>query len=714
MAFSRNILPTEAAYYTLNNATITNTTLKINAGGSALFTITDTLLLAIPKSFSFNYKLNFPLDIEPNIKVQFTFTLTDGTKQSFTVFPTSFTGNIYMITLTTKDGEYTSCTIKFTSDITCSMSLWELCPEASDSDTETIIDNVKQSLPRVLYDYNTWPFTIEQDESTVSLITCRLKGDTDIQGHFLLNFTATEQAIVTLRFYDNESEELFAPLTYDIHAGYNTIGVPHAFLTRLTGLHTFAVTAQTTVGTLSVETRGALFTIDGGYLASREIDVGLDVRDLAIKQTSADNQPEEIWLVGIDENEVLVRKRSYSDQNTNVGFDPVASIGEGIDAAIEFDGDWVLRGGASQYTIETEVEPWVFWIDTNNDLYGKHGVTSNEVPILLASGVSSIHACKGYSSILYEEQDQGLVIVYLKDNLPYYRQYQYQTTTKDKKWLQEQQLDTEQWDFVNVHRLNDYRLSFELSSVDKNVWMYTKRTYVGQSVPPESKFLMEGELECLANYPKDYDITVKALTYSYEPGATELYVTYNRLFKFLNAVRIEDLFITTGLLRYDAYDDTKSDVKKVEWFEDTSSKTTTLKLTLKQALNPTTLIYTVGVTLNPNSSPYFLVKLDDWGYAVFSSVAVSNEYDNTQYITGEYSDSYTLPNSFTGTLLYNALNHAKQSVTETYTFMGEEVFVDKLIYQSLGHLTTSVTESKELVEPTTWGIAYYDKNGQPI
>jgi len=692
MAFSNNILPTEAAYYTLNNATIKSTTLSIGAGGSAFYKIDETVLAALPKSFSFNYRLISPLDIEPNIKVQFTFVLSNGTRQSFTIFPTSLTGNIYMITIDTKDGEYTSCTIKLTSDVNCSMSLWELCPEASDSDIETVIDNVKQSLPRVLYDYNTWPFTVEQVESTVALITCRLKGDTDIQGHFLMNFTASEQAIVTLRFYDNEGEELFAPLTYDIHAGYNTIGVPHAFLTRLTGLHTFAVTAQTTAGTLSMDTRGVLFTIDGGYLASREITIGLNVRDLAIKQTSADTTPEEIWLVGIDENEVLVRKRSYSDQNANVSFDPVASIGEGIDAAIEFDGNWVLRAGTDQFTIETEVEPWVFWVDTDNNLYGKHGVTSNEVPILLDTEVTQVRACKGYSSTVYLDQDQGLTIAYLKNGKPYYKQYVYSTVSQTKKWLDAVLLIDEEITTVQIHRLNDYRLSFELSNSEHNLWLYTSRTYVAQTVPVETINLQNNENEfCFLYCPADIDQTVTIKCSSSDDGL-EYYLDFNRelvgeQYNLSDCITIPETSVELFNIKSMSYE----------------NFTGSARITIKLKERSKTLITNVYVCQTVSNK--LLCKIEDYG--TIQCPAYVGTIDTTVYRYYDLpTEQFSLSSS--GIPIYTPITSKTQGVSEQFT-----TTVDgNPVYTEVSYKSQDVAETFTVTQS---GVPVYTQTGsQPI
>lgn len=488
MEYGKNILPADAAMYTLQNADIQAGILHMSAGGylkyefseADIVTLSEYIRVAlVAEPFTDRYK--------PKVRIHIHLESEEGGFYNNTLYPTEFTSGVYLQELQMKAGKYNKFTFEVFANETISFTMWELCPEAADEDIQTVIEGVEQSLPRLLYDYNTWPLIIEQDEQTIAIITCRLLDATDLQGHFLITYIASEQTVLTLRFYDNEAEELFAPLLYDLHAGRGSVGVPHAYLERLAGLHSFVVTAQVTSGTLSINTRGILFTIDGGYLAERELDVAMDMRDITIKQTNSMTQPEEIWIVGIDAGEALVRKRSYTIQNANVKFTPVLSLGKAIDAALEFDGDWVLRADADQYTIETEEDPWYFWVDAEHNLYCRHGEDESTLQ-LLDTNVISVKACKGYSSIMYPEQDQGLVVAYIKNNgLAYYNQYDYNSLTGGKDWnaTPESLLPDNTWDSVTVTRLNDYRICFVLSNKDENVWLISTRTYVNQAATPE-------------------------------------------------------------------------------------------------------------------------------------------------------------------------------------------------------------------------------------
>lgn len=487
MGYASNILKTEAAYYSLNRATITGGKLNMLAGGTATQQITTDDLETVPDTMLFRCIVsNYSERYTPTVSVLVHIRNKDTQEYSnIQVFPIYLGNGTFSSILTTPSGEYDEMYVTISSDVATIFTIWELCPEAADEDIEVLIDGVKQSLPRLLYDYNTFPFEVGQQEATVAFITCRLLSATDLQGHFVITFVATADTTITVRFYDNDAEELFAPLYYDVSAGRSTIGIPHAYLQRKAGIHSFIVTMQAAYGSLTIDTRGCLFTIDGGYLAVRILDIALDVTDIAIRQLSSDNGPDQIWAVGLDNNEALIRYRAYKETNANVSWSAAGSLGKALHAAIEFDGSWVLRVGAGQYTIETEEIPYIFIVTEENKLLAYHGIDDEE-PYELDTDVTFVRACRAYSSIEYPEQDQGLIVAYLKtDKTAWYRQYVWNEDRQRFYWLTEVQIGTDTWDHINVSRLNDYRVSFQLSNSEKNLWIYSDRTWVGQATPPE-------------------------------------------------------------------------------------------------------------------------------------------------------------------------------------------------------------------------------------
>lgn len=502
MGYANNILKTESIYYSLNRATITDGKLNMLPGGTAtqhittddLELVTDTMLFRCIVS---NYSERYTPTISVLVHIRNTSTQEYSNIQ---IFPIYLGNGTFSSILTTPSGEYDEMYVTISSDVVTIFTIWELCPEAADEDIEVLIDGVKQSLPRLLYDYNTFPFEVGQQEATVALITCRLLSATDLQGHFVITFVATADTTITVRFYDNDAEELFAPLYYDVSTGRSTIGIPHAYLQRKAGIHSFIVTMQAAYGNLTIDTRGCLFTIDGGYLAVRALDIALDVTDIAIRQLSSDNGPDQIWVVGLDNNEALIRYRDYKETNANVSWSAVGSLGRALHAAIEFDGSWVLRVGAGRYTIDTEEIPYIFIVTEENKLLAYHGIYDEE-PYELDTDVTFVRACRAYSSIDYPEQDQGLIVAYLKTNkTAWYRQYVWNEDRQQFYWLTEVQIGTDTWDHINVSRLNDYRVSFQLSNSEKNLWIYSDRTWVGQATPPEIFNLYPGYKDKSAIY----------------------------------------------------------------------------------------------------------------------------------------------------------------------------------------------------------------------
>ena len=502
MGYGANILSTEAYAYELNNATIANNTLSILPGGTATQTIDITVLPKLTETFKFTcIATHYSDNYVPNISVT-VHAKHAGTQIYYNaiLYPVQVLPNQYTCTFKLDDGDYTEMYVTISSDIATMFTIWELCPEAADENIDVLIDGVKQSLPRLLYDYNTFPFEVGQQEASVALITCRLLASTDLQGHFAITFVATADTTVTVRFYDNDAEELFAPLYYDVSTGRSTIGIPHAYLKRKAGIHSFIVTMQAAYGSLTIDTRGCLFTIDGGYLAVRALDIAIDVTDIAIRQLSSDNGPDQIWVVGLDNNRALVRYRDYKETNANVAWTAVGNLGRALHAAIEFNGSWVLRAGAGQYTIDTEEVPYIFVVTEENRLLAYHGINDVE-PYELGTNVTFVRACRAYSSIDYPEQDQGLIVAYLKtDKTAWYRQYVWNEDRQQPYWLTEVQIGTDTWDHINVSRLNDYRVSFQLSNSEKNLLIYSDRTWVGQATPPEVFSLSPGYADKSAFY----------------------------------------------------------------------------------------------------------------------------------------------------------------------------------------------------------------------
>lgn len=485
MAYSENLLPKSAAYYFLNRASIEGTDLNIDAGGYAEINVSQQMLPKLTEKMLIVVHPSVFSDYYTNDAIQVTLSIitTDGERIELLVPVSEHSSGVFNTEIELPDEEYVMFTYRIYSSVPVTVYNWELCSLES-ADVTVDIEGIEQELPKLLYDYNTYSYAVGQKELTVGLISCFLLEKTDLQGHFTISFFATERCNVHVRIKDNGVTELFSPQVYTVERGYASISIPHAYLKKTATDHSFSVTLQCTNGQLSIPVRGMLYTIDGGYLATRLLDAGIDVQDISIKQLSSDMEPSEIFAVGYESTHLLLKSRAYS-QLQRVNWNALKDFGEGIAAAVEFNGSWVFRKGSDRYTIETEATPFVFIVDTNNVLKVYTGSDYDEV-VELDTDVTSVAACRGFNSMQYIEEDQGLIVTYIKNGNVYYRQYLYDTNKGEYRWFGNEALyENGDASFVSVHRLPDYRVGICVTHSTGTKWYITDRTYVTQGFKPE-------------------------------------------------------------------------------------------------------------------------------------------------------------------------------------------------------------------------------------
>lgn len=485
MAYAKNMLPRTAAYYSLNGAVFSGSDLVLEAGGYAEISIshqmlpklTSKMLVVVHPSIFSNYYVNDAVQV--NISV----ILLDGSHLEYLVSASETSSGVFNVELDFPEEEFSSFTYRISSAIPVTVYNWELCSEEA-IDVTTVIDGVEQSLPKLLYDYNTYSYAVAQNEITVGLISCYLLDATDLQGHFTISFFATERCNVHVRIKDNGVTELYTPLVYTVEKGYASISVPHAYLKKLATTHAFVVTMQCTNGQLSIPVRGILYTIDGGYLATRLLDAGMDIQDISIKQLSTDSTPSEIYAIGFEGTRLVLKSRVYSHLQ-RVNWTAIKDFGEGLTAGVEFYGRWAPRSSSDKYTIETESAPFVFILGLDNVLRVYSGDSFDTV-YELDTDVTAIGACQGFNSMYYIEQDQGLVIAYVKEGNVYYRQWLYDDSSASYRWFAKEPVYEEgDASFVSMHRLPDYRLGICVQHASGTKWLITDRTYVSQAIKPE-------------------------------------------------------------------------------------------------------------------------------------------------------------------------------------------------------------------------------------
>lgn len=483
MAYAKNILPRSAAYYSLNRADIISSDLVLEAGGYAEINIstqmlpklTESMLVVLHTSVHSSYYTNDAVQVEISLIT------SEGIKNEYLISASNSPSGVFNTVITLPDDEdYVMLKYRISSSKPAVVYNWELCPLAV-ADLTTKIDGVEQAVPRLLYDYNTYAYAVAQKQYTVGLITCFLQQATDLQGHFTLSFFATERCNVHVRIKDNGVTELYTPQVYTVDKGYSSISIPHAYLAKVSGIHSFSVSVQCTNGQLSIPVRGLLYTIDGGYLATRLLDAGQDIQDIALKQLRTDAVPSEIYSIGFEGDRLILKKRPYEYAQYN--WEAEYDFGSNIGAAVEFYGRWLNRNNSDKYTIETNEHPVVFIIG-HDKVLNAYMEADYTTPIFVDSNVSKVAACQGFNSMYDIDQDQGLVVAYIKNGNVYYRQYAY--SEDGYYWLGINLLyEGGDASFVSIHRLPDYRLGICVTYSTGTKWYITDRTYVSQSVKTE-------------------------------------------------------------------------------------------------------------------------------------------------------------------------------------------------------------------------------------
>lgn len=523
------------------------------------------------------------------------------------------------------DGDKISCMTKYTFTYNSKYAMQGVgqnpalasSQSKSDKNISGLMEQVKSitsSINNLIYDFNTGPLTVKQREQTLGMITYYISEDADVEGHFLMNYVASESTHLTIRFYDQAVEELYSPVEIDIPKGEGKVGIPHAYLSRSVGIHGVYVTAQCLSGSISIPTRGIFFTIDAGNFAEAVDDISMDVRDITMRQLLESNGPDQIWIVGLEDGKMLVSKRAYSESyNSNPEWEGVYTPGKAKDAAIEFDGKWVLRADSEKFTLETEDQPWYFWVDTDDNLIAQHGEDETS-RLTLDTGVSQVNACKGYSSNYYLEQDQGLVAAYIKGGKPYYRQYVYDTTLGAKRWLEAEQLSDETVTDFRVHRLNDYRIGFELTTAERNIWMYTTRTYVAQAVRKESADVRLSDKTMFLYAHESEDLSV-AYTNEITDDKKTLYIYVSKPLQYFYSWE-DVLTIDEDSIPHDS-------IEKVEITN--SDDGATIAIYLKEI--PKKLI--TNVTVNPQDSGALQAEISGSGYVKAPKATLT--FDTTIY-----------------------------------------------------------------------------------
>ena len=124
MAYSKNILPHDAAYYTLSDASILDGKLTLLAGGSAKITIDKTLLSSITSTLLINIYTDILLNpLHTDVIMYLDIILEDGYIEQVAVYPNQLADNALSFPIELKDGAYSSCELTIYAKIPCNLFL---------------------------------------------------------------------------------------------------------------------------------------------------------------------------------------------------------------------------------------------------------------------------------------------------------------------------------------------------------------------------------------------------------------------------------------------------------------------------------------------------------------------------------------------------------------------------------------------------------------
>ena len=248
-----NILPIASSRWTMTNCTMSDLTFNMLEDSSAVTSLTPDDIANLSAATISVIVLSgevSPFDITCSVDI-------DGLTK-YTCFLTAHTNGLYKAVVDLPSS-FTTLTISLHSTVQC--ELQHLLLNIDTQSYEEVIKELQDALPRVLQDYNVEPVIVTEEEDTIALINARLLSDTIAEGHLTFSYSATQSTRLTIRIYDTWNKELYTPMQIDVIKGKHVFSLPHAYLNRLTGRHTFYVTAQVSTGTVTIDTRGILYNM---------------------------------------------------------------------------------------------------------------------------------------------------------------------------------------------------------------------------------------------------------------------------------------------------------------------------------------------------------------------------------------------------------------------------------------------------------------------
>lgn len=478
MIYGSNILSSVVANWQVTNGIVTTDSITLEAGGYAVQNIDLAVLQSIPEYMLLSvvattYADPYAMGLIAELKV-----LSEtGVTRVYTI-PIVDTGNgVCSVEFPVEALDHASLTFTFKTTTPVVISDYSLFPpKLTDVDLTEVLDR----LPRLLSDYNQASIEVTQKEDIVALISAYVTETTELTGKFTLSYVASEPTELIIRIKDNGISELYTPMYFCVNAGRGTIGIPHAYLIKQQGYHNFTVTAQVVSGSIKIDTRRLMYVIDGGRIAYNVMDIGSIAYDITVRKLESESQISFIYAACIDDGICVIKKSEFTELPGSAWI-AEATLGEAIDAAIEFDGSWSTT--QYPYTFNTDNDPWIGWVTPTGSLNVKR-LYAQEDPLVLATDVSKVAIVRGWKNTIFIGQDHGMIVLYIKNGVPYYRTYAEQTTGV-MAWEAERPLAIFSGTAVDINgfRTNDYRVGINiLDSTGTTHSFITHRNWAGIAI----------------------------------------------------------------------------------------------------------------------------------------------------------------------------------------------------------------------------------------
>lgn len=227
--------------------------------------------------------------------------------------------------------------------------------------------------------------------------------------------------------------------------------------------------------------------MDNTYWTTEVIRTGMDLGDVSVapRRFTLYGSPNRIYEIHVQNGIVSTSIREYPDK-LEEGWKEQFTLGPGKSVGIAFDGHWERY--RKLWRLITNEKPWIFWVDSTGVLWRQHW-DDESTKAQMDTGVLRVRAIRAWKNVNLPDQDQGIVVGYIKtDGTVWYRNY-CQQADYSYVWENAKQLIqfVETAVSLNLFITNDYRMGFVVEDSAYQVhWLITPRNWGGMALEREN------------------------------------------------------------------------------------------------------------------------------------------------------------------------------------------------------------------------------------